>query len=119
MRALMRRGDVRHELDEELAFHLQMETEKNVRAGMAPAEARRRAVLKFGGVEGHKEEVRDARWLGGFHGLSLDARLGAQRVHRRGAIDRARVRRCSAVSCRYVIGCGRSARGGPPTKRSR
>jgi hypothetical protein len=112
MRALMRRDDVERELDEELAFHLQMETEKNLRAGMSPAEARRR-------VEGHKEEVRDARWLGGFHGLSLDARLAAQRVHRRGAIDRARVRRCAAVRGPYVIGCGRCACGGLPTNRSR
>jgi predicted permease len=78
LRALMRRDDVERELDEELAFHLEMETEKNVRAGMSPAEARRRAVLEFGGVEKHKEEVRDARWLGGFNGLSLDARLGAR-----------------------------------------
>lgn len=78
IRALMRRDDVERELDEELAFHLEMETEKNVRAGMPPAEARRRAVLEFGGVEKHKEEVRDARWLGGFNGLSLDARLGVR-----------------------------------------
>ncbi len=78
VRALMRRDDVERELDEELAFHLEMETEMNVRAGMTPAEARRRAVLEFGGVEKHKEEVRDARWLGGLNGLSLDARLGAR-----------------------------------------
>ena len=78
IRALMRRDDVERELDEELAFHLEMEAEKNVRAGMPPAEARRQAVLKFGGVEKHKEEVRDARWLGGLNGLSLDARLGAR-----------------------------------------
>ena len=78
MRALMRKDEVERELDEELAFHLEMETEKNVRAGMPPAEARRRAVLEFGGLEKHKEEVRDARWLGGFNGLSLDARLGVR-----------------------------------------
>jgi len=78
VRALTRREDVERELDEELAFHLEMETQKNVRAGMTPAEARRQAVLEFGGVEKHKEEVRDARWLGGLHGLSLDTRLGAR-----------------------------------------
>src|SRR4028118_1159463 len=78
VRALVRRDDVERELDEELAFHLEMETEKNVRSGMTPAEARRQAVLEFGGVEKHKEEVRDARWLGGLNGLSLDTRLGAR-----------------------------------------
>ena len=64
MRALMRRGDVERELDEELAFHLQMETEKNLRAGMSPAEARRQAVLKFGGWRGTRRRCGTrAGWL--------------------------------------------------------
>ena len=40
--ALLHRGAAERDLDEELRFHLDMETEKNVRAGMHPAEARRR-----------------------------------------------------------------------------
>lgn len=78
LRALVHKDAVERELDEELAFHHEMETEKNVQAGMSPMEARRRAVLKFGGVERFKEEVRDARGLAWLTGTSLDFRLGAR-----------------------------------------
>lgn len=76
LRALLRRGEVERELDEELAYHLELETEKNLREGMGPEEARRQATLALGGVQKVKEEVRDARWLGRFSGLSLDLKLG-------------------------------------------
>jgi putative ABC transport system permease protein len=78
LRAVVRRDEVERELDEELTFHLEMETEKNLRAGMSPDEARRRAAIAFGGVQKHREEVRDARAFGWLSGLSLDARLGAR-----------------------------------------
>lgn len=45
LRNLLRRGREDDETTEELHFHLEMETEKNVRAGMAPGEARRQARL--------------------------------------------------------------------------
>jgi predicted permease len=78
LRALARKDAVERELDEELAFHLEMETAKNLRAGMGPEEARRRAAINFGGVERFKEEVRDSRRLGWVTGMSLDFRLGAR-----------------------------------------
>ena len=53
------------ELREELEAHFQMHVEDNVRAGMSAREARREAVLRFGGVEAVKESVRD-RWTVGF-----------------------------------------------------
>jgi putative ABC transport system permease protein len=49
------------EVDEELAFHLEQQTEANVAAGMTPKEARRQAVIAFGGVEQAREECREAR----------------------------------------------------------
>ena len=61
LRALLRRGAAERELDEELRFHIQMETEKNIRAGMSAANARRRALRDFGGVEPTKEAHRDVR----------------------------------------------------------
>ena len=36
-------------MDEEFAFHVDMATEKNIRAGMSPSEARRAALVMFGG----------------------------------------------------------------------
>jgi putative ABC transport system permease protein len=65
-RALFGTPAVDRELDEEIRLHLDLETDRNIRAGMAPAEARRRARIAFGGVEATKEAHRDARgvrWL--------------------------------------------------------
>ena len=47
--AIRRKTDQR--LREEMEDHLALQTAENLRAGMAPAEARRQAVLKFGAVE--------------------------------------------------------------------
>jgi len=49
------------EVDEELAFHLEQQTEANIAAGMTPVEARRQAVISFGGVEQAREECREER----------------------------------------------------------
>jgi hypothetical protein len=46
-------------LQEELEFHLEQQIAKNIRAGMNPAEARRNALIKFGGVEPAREAARD------------------------------------------------------------
>ena len=43
-------------LQDEIAEHLAFQTEENLRAGMAPAEARRQAVLKFGAVQAMREK---------------------------------------------------------------
>jgi predicted permease len=70
------------ELDEELAFHLEQETEKNVRRGMAPDEARRAALVLFGGVEKTKEESREASRAMFFETLLQDARYGLRSLRR-------------------------------------
>jgi putative ABC transport system permease protein len=50
-------------LEEEIRFHIEQQIEKNVRAGMAPDDARRHAHLKFGGVARTVEYTRDQfRW---------------------------------------------------------
>jgi putative ABC transport system permease protein len=47
------------QMNSELRFHIDELTDENIAAGMSPEEARRRAVLEFGGQEKFKEEVRD------------------------------------------------------------
>src|SRR5690348_17357538 len=61
LRAIFRRRSVERELDAELRFHLERETEKYVAHGMPRDEAVRRARLAFGGIDRTKEESRDAR----------------------------------------------------------
>jgi predicted permease len=72
MRAITARREIDNELTREMRFHLDMEVEKNLRSGMAPDEARRRALVDFGGVQRFREEVTDER--GGMSGLNLDVR---------------------------------------------
>jgi len=51
------------ELAAEIESNLQFHIEDNLRAGMSPQEARRQALLKFGGVESAKENYRDRRGI--------------------------------------------------------
>ena len=59
--SLFRKGRHEQELAEELESHLQMHIEDNLRAGLSPQEARRRALIKLGGLEQTKEICRDRR----------------------------------------------------------
>jgi putative ABC transport system permease protein len=59
IRSIGRRDALEQGLDEEIRFHLDHQTEKNRRAGMGPDEARRQALIKFGGVERAREVTRD------------------------------------------------------------
>ena len=66
LRALLRKSEMERELDEELRYHIERQTEQNIRLGMDPEEARCAAQRAFGGVEQAKErsrDVRGARWL--------------------------------------------------------
>lgn len=49
------------DLDEEMRFHVQMEADRLKRAGVPPKEARRRAMILFGGVRRFQEQTREAR----------------------------------------------------------
>jgi predicted permease len=61
LRALAFRHRVERELDEELQFHLDMESRKNAAAGTTDTESARIARIQFGGVEQVKEECRTIR----------------------------------------------------------
>ena len=59
LRSMATSASLERGLDEEIRFHIDQQTEKNLRAGMDPAEARRRALVRFGGVERARESTRD------------------------------------------------------------
>jgi putative ABC transport system permease protein len=67
-------GQRRVEVDEELQFHLERETEANIAAGLSAAEARRRAAIAFGSRERAREECREARPVWTLEALARDAR---------------------------------------------
>jgi len=58
-KSLFRKRALDAQLDSELRFHIEKLTNDYIADGMSPEEARRQAVLEFGGREQIKEEVRD------------------------------------------------------------
>ncbi len=68
-----RRDDQR--LREEMEEHIALQTEENLRAGMSAAEARREAVLKFGGVGTVREDYHAEQGLPFFENLLQDLRF--------------------------------------------
>ena len=86
-RVLFRRDEVERELEDEFAFHLEMETRKNLSAGMTPEAARRQAVLSFGGRERFREETHDARWFAPLMALTLEAKLALRMLAKHPALS--------------------------------
>ena len=65
-------GSRDREIGEELASHLQLHIDDNVRAGMTPSEARRVAIITLGGIAQTTERYRDRRGLPALDALRQD-----------------------------------------------
>src|SRR5215475_14139177 len=78
LRSLLFKSEMERELDEELRYHIEQQTEQNIRLGMDPEEARRAARKAFGGVDQAKERSRDARGVRWLEELCQDLRYGAR-----------------------------------------
>lgn len=63
VRGIVRRREVERDLDDEMRDHIESQLAANRAAGMTPEEARRAALVSFGGVERIKDESRDVRGL--------------------------------------------------------
>ena len=77
--SMTRRHDetrLREEIDDHVAF----ETEANLRRGLPPAEARRRALLEFGSMETFKENYRDQQGVPALEHLLQDVRIALRRM---------------------------------------
>ena len=79
-------------IDREVAFHLEQMTQANIAAGMAPEQARRAALLAFGGTEQVTQQVRDV------HASALLQALGA---NLRSAIRF--IRRAPSFACSVIL----------------
>src|SRR5947209_6766905 len=66
------------EIAVEMESHLEIQIEDNLRSGMTPAQARREALLKSGGLESAKEAYRDRRGLPLIDALWLDIRFAVR-----------------------------------------
>src|SRR6201995_852147 len=75
-------SDRESRLREEIAEHIAMATEDNLSAGLDPIEARRQAMLKFGGVESMKQDYRDERAFPWFEHLLHDIRFALRMLYK-------------------------------------
>jgi predicted permease len=83
LRSLLHRGHVERELDDELRFHLDHLVEENLAAGLAPEDARRRALLNMGNITQFQEECRDMRRVNLIDDLWRDLRYAFRSLRRR------------------------------------
>ena len=82
LRSIRRRNELATGLDEEIRFHIDRQTEKNLRAGMATDEARRQALIKFGGLDRAKERTRDEFRAASIEDFFRDIRYGGRALLR-------------------------------------
>ena len=66
------------DLSAELQSHVQLHVDDNLRAGMPPAQARREAIMKLGGIEQTKESHRDRQRLPFLDLFVQDLRFGGR-----------------------------------------
>ena len=67
-----------HDLDAELVAHLELAIEENLQRGLSAEEARRQALIHFGGKQQAIEQHRDARGLPGLEILFQDLRYAVR-----------------------------------------
>jgi putative ABC transport system permease protein len=61
LRAFFHGGELDRDFSEEMAAHLEMATDENIRSGMSREEARRQAALRLGGATSLQSQHREAR----------------------------------------------------------
>src|SRR5919202_1601960 len=81
--ALFRRRRQEAEMDEEIQYHLEMEARRHMAGGMSERAARQRARREFGGIERHKDDVRDERGASSFFDAWSDVRFAVRSLRRR------------------------------------
>jgi len=82
--------DAKRDVDDEVAFHLEMRTREFIEQGVAPEEARRQALASFGDVQAIRSDLNKERatrnqeresrdW---WNGIWMDVRYGARLLRR-------------------------------------
>ena len=76
---MFRSASLDADMDDEMRFHVEIQTERLIRErGLDAAEARRQALVAFGGVEKYREAGRDTRGVRWLDAVRLDARLAGR-----------------------------------------
>ena len=75
LRSFFRKYSLDHELNDEMASHIDLAMEEYMHKGMPEDEARRKALVRFGGVQQAKEQHRETRGLPWIDVLMQDLRF--------------------------------------------
>ncbi len=81
-RALLAPRRVERDLDQELAFHIEREIQKQIANGVSPAEARTRAMARFGSVTVAADACRDERGTALLDSVVRDVRYACRSFRR-------------------------------------
>jgi predicted permease len=79
---LFRRAEVDSEIDAELKAHIAMRIDDNIAGGMAPEEARRDAMVRFGNRVSTREHAHAADAVLSLEGIARDVRYGLRQLRR-------------------------------------
>ncbi|MGE5646509.1 MAG: ADOP family duplicated permease [Acidobacteriota bacterium] len=82
VRAFFAKSRLDDELGQEMQAHLEFAIEENLRRGLAPEEARRQALVRFGGMGQSMEQHREARGLPALDSLLQDLRYALRTLAR-------------------------------------
>ena len=86
VRAMFSQRSTQQALDDEIQFHLEQETEKNVRLGMSREAARREALVQFGGLTQAREAHHDVYAARPLEELVADTRYTLRTMRRTPAL---------------------------------
>ncbi|MEJ2009837.1 MAG: ABC transporter permease [Acidobacteriota bacterium] len=81
-RSFFNKPELDRDFENEVSSHLEMAVEENLRQGMSAEEARRQALIRFGGVEQAKERHRDARGVPFLDSILQDLRFAVRSLKR-------------------------------------
>jgi putative ABC transport system permease protein len=82
LRDKFRRSHADEQLDREIAFHIDELTRDNIGRGMTSTEARRQAVLQFGGAEQVKQQLREVHLSAVIEGFGANLRSAMRFIRR-------------------------------------
>ncbi|MGH9338734.1 MAG: permease prefix domain 1-containing protein, partial [Acidobacteriota bacterium] len=115
---LFRKARSEQEINEEIESNLQLHIEDGIQSGLSPQEARRKALIKLGGVEATREAWRERRGIPFLEAMARDVvyamrMLGSHKGWTAGAVISLVLRninKWAIVASRVPYGCGLMAR---------
>ena len=82
LRQMLSKSRAERELAEELQYHIEAQAQENLGKGMSESEARRAALLAFGGLDKFREQCREAQGMIWAENLLADVRYALRAMRR-------------------------------------